>query len=352
MSMSKKTIKLVMLGMCVMGLMACSEDKAAQSSAEQTTEQAKATGKQASTDYPQATVGVTISSIETNPFFQEAYKTAETVGKEQSNLTVLLDSADNDQVRQNAQLEEMKAKGAKAFVINLADIKQGSEVIKKYCGQVAMVFFNRNPGDKELAACPTAYFVDGDAIQAGVMQGTKVLELWKAHPEWDKNKDGKIQYAMLEGIPGHAGAMARTKWSISTMKSYPNISVPVESVFHDYAMFQTAAAKDMIDTWSSDPNFERVEVILANNDSMALGAVESLKAKDIKLPIFGIDAVAAAKTAIANGEMTATIFNDYDAQIRTALRLAANLATQKDPVEGISWQLRNKTILIPYQEVQ
>ncbi|MDO5650722.1 MAG: galactose ABC transporter substrate-binding protein [Moraxella sp.] len=302
--------------------------------------------------YPTAHVGVSVSSIATNPFFQAMNQSFKDVGTEQPSLTLELTSADNDEALQLQQLDDMVKKGAKALVVNLVSVKTGAEVTDKYCKQnIPVVYFNRSPGDKNLAGCQTAYFVDGDAAQAGVLQGLKVLSLWKENPNWDKNKDGKIQFAILQGIPGHAGSEARTKWVIGTMQNYPNLGQPVESLFQDHAMFQRQKAQEIVQTWIADPNFQNVEVILANNDTMALGIIDALKAASIKLPVFGIDGSAEALKAVQSGDMQATVLNDANNQARTALRLAANLAAGVEPLSGIPYKMEYRVINVPYQEI-
>lgn len=302
--------------------------------------------------FPQATIGASISSIETNPFFQGMYKSIETVGKEQSNLTLMLDSAANQQDKQNTQLDGMIERGAKALVVNLADVSFGAEMVKKYCEKnIPVVYINRSPAEKSLAACETAYFVDGDAAQAGVLQGLQVLKGWKANPHWDKNKDGIIQYAMIEGIPNHAGAMARTKWSVGTMENYPNLGVSVQKVLQDYAMFQGQAAKDLMSKWVAQPEFANVEVVLANNDTMALGALEILQQNNQKIPVFGIDGSKVALNALNSGSLSGTVFNDFDGQSRTAVRMAANLAAGKPVLEGVPYEMEYRIVKIPYQDI-
>lgn len=302
--------------------------------------------------FPQSTIGASVSSIETNPFFQGMYKSMENVGKEQSDLTLLLDSAANQQDKQNTQLDGMIERGAKALVVNLADVGFGAEMVKKYCDKkIPVVYINRSPNEKSLAACDTAYFVDGDAAQAGVLQGLQVLKAWQANPQWDKNKDGKIQYAMIEGIPNHAGAMARTKWSVGTMENYPSLGVPVQKVLQDYGMFQAQATKELMSKWVAQPEFANVEVILANNDTMALGAVEILQQNNQKLPVFGIDGSKAALEALNSGTMSGTVFNDFDAQSRTAVRMAANLAAGKPVLEGVPYEMEYKVVKVPYQDI-
>ena len=303
-------------------------------------------------NYPTATVGANVSDIRTNPFFQGMYAAFEQAGKDHSSLKLFVESAEGNQDKQDAQLQDMIQRGAKALVVNLADVSKGGDFVHKMCqAKIPVVYINRSPGDKNLASCDTAYFVDGDAAQAGVLQGLQVLNAWKAHPEWDKNKDGVVQYAMIEGIPGHAGAQARTKWSVSTMEFYPNSGVPVAKVLQDTAMFQTAAAEELLEKWLALPEFQNVEVILANNDSMALGAINTLKKHGVKLPIFGIDGSKTALEAVKNGDLVGTVFNDYEEQAKTAVRIAANLAAGNPVMSGIEYGVEYKVVKVPYQDI-
>lgn len=336
----KRLVSSTLFMTCLTGLLACSNG---QQQAEQTQ----------STTYPTATIGVDISSIESNPFFQGAYRSFEDTAKEQPTITLLLDSAKDDQSLQLQQLEEMRNKQAKALIVNLIEAEKGKEIVDKYCAQgVILVFFDRGPDEKSLAGCENAYLVQGDSTQAGITQGLQVLKMWEENPAWDKNGDGVIQYAMLEGIPGHSAAVARTKWSIGTMQNYPNIGRPAEKVFQDTANYSDVEARQLVSKWSNDPNFSRVEVILANNDGMALGAVAALKEKGIRLPIFGVDGVTDAVQAIKNGDMAGTVLNDFDNQAKTSLRLAANLVAGEPALSGIEYKMDHRIIQIPYQEIQ
>lgn len=341
MAVVKKTLQYSTLGVCMLGLTACP-----------LTGGDKKTDNQAQTPYPEATIGVTISSIESNPFFQGAYKAFEAIGTEQSAVTLLLDSAKDDQKLQLKQLEEMKNKGAKALIINLIEAEAGTEIVDKYCDSgMVLVFFDRSPGDKNLAKCQNAYLVHGDSNQAGITQGLQVLELWDKNPTWDKNQDGVIQFAMLEGIPGHSAAVSRTKWSIGTMKNYPNLGKPVQMIFQDTAMYQEGHAYNLVKSWMAKPDFAKVEVILANNDGMALGAVRALKEKNMRLPIFGVDGIDEAMQAIQSGDMAATVLNDYTNQAKAAMRLAANLVAGKSPLAGVDYKMEYRVIQVPYQNV-
>ena len=279
--------------------------------------------------YPNTTVGISMSSIATNPFFKNTYRIYGEVTKENSaTLKTFINSADNDQVKQNTQLEE------------------------NWCNKkIPVVYFNRSPGARNLANCATAYFVDGDMAQAAVYQGVQVLERWKENPSWDKNKDGVIQYAMIMGLPEHEGTISRTKWAISTLETYPKLNQKTEKVFQDFGLFQGAKSEALVNDWIERPEFSKVEVILANNDTMALGASVALEKHHIQLPIFGIDGSKDALEAVKQGKMAGTVFNDFDEQARVSLRMAANLATGKNPMEGLSQHLEYKTVLINAHDI-
>lgn len=300
--------------------------------------------------YPKTQVGVAVSTIETSAYRDGFYNYAKSVGESQSNLAVMVDQAGNDQATQNKQIEDMINKGAKALVINMVDITQGEELVNRYCGKVPMVFFNRSPGEKVLANCEKAYFVDGDPAQAGVLQGLEVLKHWSKHPEWDKNKDGKIQFALVKGIPGHFSGKARSQWAVGTMENYPSLGVPVQEIMSDFGLFQALETKNIANRWVLNPSFSQVEVILANNDTMALGVVEVLKERNLKVPVFGIDASADGLKAVERGDMVATVFNDYKLQTETALRMASNLAADLPVDQNLPFKLDYKTVYVPFKE--
>lgn len=301
--------------------------------------------------YPKTQIGVTVSSIETNPYFQGFYNHVKSVSEKQSDLTIVMDHANNDQVLQDKQFEDMKNKGAKALIINMADINQGADVVNRYCGKIPLVFFNRSPGEKALANCEKAYFVDGDPAQAGVLQGLEVLKNWSKNPQWDKNKDGKIQFAIVKGIPGHFSGKARSQWAVGTMENYPSLGVPVQEIFSEFGLFQFNEAKNITNKWVAHPSFSQVEVIIANNDTMALGVIDVLKEKNLKVPVFGIDGSAPAREAVKRGDMIATVFNDYETQAEVSLRIASNLASDLPADANLPFKLDYKTVLVPFKDL-
>jgi len=110
-------------------------------------------------------------------------------------------------------------------------------------------------------------YVGIDPNAQGIAQGELIEKLWKENPDLDLNKDGVIQYVMLTGEPGHPDAVARTKYSISTLNDH---GIKTEELHQDTAMWDTATAKDKMDAWLSGPNGSKIEVVISNNEYFSL----------------------------------------------------------------------------------
>ncbi|MBR6026581.1 MAG: substrate-binding domain-containing protein [Neisseriaceae bacterium] len=295
---------------------------------------------------PPASIGAVVSSIDSNPFFQGMYKSFQEVDSENSQLKIQLEASKDDQKLQDSQIEAMLNSGAKALVVNLADASVGNQFAEKMCArQIPVVYINRSPSAKVLQNCNIAYFVGSDDNQAGILQAQLVLENWNEHPEWDKNSDGKMQIAVLEGNPAISSSKIRSSWAVSSLKFAPEIGVGsdgVDIVFMETGRYNQQVANEVVNKWSESPDFNKIEVILAGNDNMALGAADALDSKGKKIPIFGIDGVPKAQDAVKQGRVYATIINDYDEQVRVAVRIAANLANSRPANEGIFYDMDEK----------
>ena len=73
----------------------------------------------------------------------------------------------------------------------------------------------------------------------------------------------------------------------------------------------------------SGPNANKIEVVIANNDAMAMGAVEALKAHNkASIPVFGVDALPEALALVKSGAMAGTVLNDADNRAKATFELA------------------------------
>ena len=290
-------------------------------------------------------IGLTAYKFDDNfiALFRKAFE-AEAAAKADTVEVTAIDSQ-NSVATEKEQIEAVLEKGVKAFAINLVDASAADGIINLLKEKnIPVVFYNRKPSDGAIASYDKLYYVGIDPNAQGIAQGELIEKLWKENPDLDLNKDGVIQYVMLTGEPGHPDAVARTKYSISTLNDH---GIKTEELHQDTAMWDTATAKDKMDAWLSGPNGSKIEVVICNNDGMALGAIESMKATGKILPTFGVDALPEALVKIEAGEMAGTVLNDAKGQASATFNMVVNLAAGKEPTEGTDLKLDNKIILIP-----
>ncbi|QEH18588.1 galactose/glucose ABC transporter substrate-binding protein MglB [Histophilus somni] len=290
-------------------------------------------------------IGVTIYKYDDNFMSlmrQEIDKEAKAVG----GLELLMNDSQNAQSVQNDQVDVLISKGVKTLAINLVDPAAAPTVIKKAKSEdIPVIFFNKDPGAKAIGSYDHAYYVGTDPKESGLIQGDLIAKHWKANSAYDLNKDGKIQYVLLKGEPGHPDAEARTKYVIEALNAQ---GIQSEQLFIDTGMWDAAMAKDKVDAWLSSSKANEIEVIISNNDGMAMGALEATKAHGKKLPIFGVDALPEVLQLIKKGEMAGTVLNDGVNQGKAVVQLAKNLAQGKPATEGTNWKLEKRVVRIPY----
>jgi len=291
-------------------------------------------------------IGVTVYRYDDN-FMSTVRQRIEEVAKNDKNVEVLMNDSQNDQSKQNDQVDVLIAKGVDALAINLVDPAAASTIIQKAKSEdIPVVFYNKEPSKADMESYDKAYYVGTDSKESGVIQGEIIAKHWKANLAWDLNKDGVLQYVLLKGEPGHPDAEARTTYVTQTLNEK---GIKTQELHMDTGMWDAAMAKDKMEAWLSGPNGEKIEVVIANNDGMAMGAVEALKANGkAKTPVFGVDALAEVLVMVENGDVAGTVLNDGLNQGQATYEIAKNLAEGKKPTEGTKWELKDKVLRVPY----
>lgn len=290
-------------------------------------------------------IGVTIYKYDDN-FMALMRKEIDKEAVNHKEIKLLMNDSQNSQAIQTEQVDTLLSKGVKALAINLVDPSASKTIIGKAKAEdVPVVFFNKDPGAKAIASYDHAYYVGTDPKESGLIQGGLIAKQWKANPAFDLNKDGKIQYVLLKGEPGHPDAEARSKYVVEELN---RLGIQTEELYSDTGMWDAAMAKDKTDAWLTSPKANSIEVIIANNDGMAMGALEASKAHGKKLPIFGVDALPEVLQLIKKGEIAGTVLNDGVNQAKAVVQLSANLADGKPAAEGTSWKLQDRVVRVPY----
>lgn len=252
-------------------------------------------------------------------------------------LGVGVDIADsqNKQPTQNDQVDSFITKGVNALAVNPVDRTAAGPIIEKAkAADLGVVFLNREPEVTDMMSYNKAYYVGARAEESGTMSGEIVVDYFKANPTADKNGDGIVQYVMLQGEPGHQDATLRSEYSVKAMEDG---GLKVESLATDTAMWDKAQATDKMAGFITKFGVDKIEVILANNDDMALGAIEALKAQGYNtgdaakyIPVVGVDATAPALDAMEKGELLGTVLNDAKNQGIATMTLASLLANKSE----------------------
>jgi methyl-galactoside transport system substrate-binding protein len=295
-------------------------------------------------------LGVAIYKFD-DTFMSSVRRSIEANAKDKAELNIV--DSQNQQATQNDQTDTFLTQGFKSIAINPVDRTAAGVILAKAkTANIPVVFFNREPLPEDMKKWDKVYYVGAKAEQSGTMQGEIAAEYWKAHPEADKNKDGKMQYIMLKGEPGHQDAELRTRYSI---KAVTDAGIKIQKLAEDTGMWDRVKGQEKMGAFLAAYG-DKIEVVFANNDDMALGAIEALKAqgyfKDKKfMPVVGVDATAPALDALAAGTLLGTVLNDGDNQGKATFELAYSLAKDGKAATTVSKIEDGKYVWVPYQKV-
>ena len=305
---------------------------------------------------PDDPVGVCIYKFDDT--FMTGVRNAMKAEMEKQGGEIEIVDSQNKQPTQNDQVDAYISKGASALIVNPVDRTAAQPLMEKAKAEdLPIVFVNREPYEDVMNAYDKIWYVGAKAEESGTQSGQIIADYFKAHPEADKNKDGKIQYIMIRGEQGHQDATLRTEYSTKAMK---DAGFEIVELGNDTANWDKVQATDKMKGFISAVGVDAIEAVLANNDDMALGAIEALKAEGYNMgdpakyiPVVGVDATAPALEAMSKGEMLGTVLNDADNQGYAAVRVAVVAADEK-PVteESIGYKITDgKYIWIPYRPV-
>ncbi len=338
--MKKKFLALLMASVMMLGLAACGG-----------TDNAEKDADAASAELPK--VGVLIYKYDDT--YISTVRNALTKALD-GKAVIEMQDGKNDQATQNDQLDVMIEKGVDVLCVNMVDAKAASGVVEKASAAgIPTIFFNREPDSDTIKTYDKACFIGTNAADAGKMQGDIIKEIFDEHPEYDLNGDGKIQYTMFQGEPDNPEAIARTKYSVD--QAVAN-GLQMEQVGETQVCnWDTETAQKAMEAILA-ANEGKVELVIANNDGMAIGCIAALSNIGYNtgaegapfVPVIGVDATDAAKDAISKGQMSATVLQDGEAMGNAIAAVALNAAAGADFLEGTEYAFDDTGIAvrIPY----
>lgn len=298
-------------------------------------------------------VGVTYydqSDIFLNELLECFKKEIQELESEERKISVTIQGAGGSQRTQDDQVKELIDGGCNVLCVNLVDRTDPSEIIDLAReNQIPIIFFNREPVAEDMAQWEQLYYVGAKAEESGTMQGEMAAEAIKANPQIDRNKDGKIQYVVLEGEPGHQDTIIRTENAVEALKAG---GIELEKLSYGLANWNRAQAENRMSQMISQYQ-TKIELVLANNDEMALGAMdayEKLNYTESTLPLFfGIDGTKVGLEAVRDSRLSGTVYNDKEGQAKAMAKLAEALVTG-DRTENMDFE-NGKYVYLSYEKV-
>ena len=255
--------------------------------------------------------------------------------------------AHSDMATQLDQLNTLISQGVKYFVVVPA-VTEGSEQLASIIAakKGGAAFSNTAPTVAALKKSSNFFLASSPESIAGSIQADIVDAYFKKFPQ-KLGPEKSINLILFLGQLGHPAQIYRTE---AVLKDLGKKGYKVNIIAKDTANWQPDEAQQKMDAWLNAYK-GKFNLILANNDAMALGAVESLitakyvddpanPTKDVdgdgtflKVPVIGVDATQVALRSMSENKLYATVLQDAAAQAATAFELAHTLAT-KGSVNG------------------
>ena len=241
--------------------------------------------------------------------------------------------AGGDANTQNSQLENMIASGVNAIILIPGDATAQAVMVEEAHAQNIPVI---ELCTKTEAEDYRTSFVGSDDIVAGRMLMEYLGDL----------VDGKGDMIIFHGPTGVSAEINRHTGAQQMIKEKNwDIKVVAEKVCN-WSREEAMTAMENIITSGM-----KFDIIFAENDEMAVGALSALKDSGLKYVIGGIDAIPDAVQAVADGDMDCTFFQDYITQAKTALDVAIKAASgeQVDASYDIDFVLITKENVADFQ---
>lgn len=244
----------------------------------------------------------------------------------QDGVTLQIEDAQNDVGKQLNQIQNFIASGVDAIIVNPVDTDATVAMSEAAAAAgVALVYVNRQPVNVDTLPEKQA-FVASNELESGTLQTKEICRLL--------TEAGKTEAkaVVMMGELSNQAARVRTQ-DIKDVIGTPECGF-ITIVEEQTANWSRTQGSDLMTNWLSAG--VQFDAVIANNDEMAIGAIQALKAAGIAMDaviVGGIDATADALAAMAAGDLDVTVFQNAAGQgqgaVEAALKLSKSEAVEK-----------------------
>lgn len=281
--------------------------------AAQTESQTTETGTDTAAACTDLRVGVTVYDM--SSFITQGQEGMEAFA-EANGIELLWNSAGGDVATQATQVETLINQGVDAIIIVpvAADSLQSQLQAAADAG-IPVLAVNTTLADESLITSA----VLPDDVAAGAQQMEQMAAAL----------GGKGNIVILQGPLGSSPELDRTAGIESVLEKYPDIKV----LAMDTANWKRDEAANKVANWITSFG-DDLDGIVAENDDMALGAIQAMKEAGIKLPVVGIDGIEDGLRAVQSGDMIGSSLQHGRVELAAGLAVAQKVACG-EPVEKV-----------------
>lgn len=251
-------------------------------------------------------------------------------------VNLQVEDATDDVAKQLDQINNFIASGVDAIIVNAVDTSatEAMSAAAQSAG-VPLVYVNREPVNVDTLPDNQA-FVASNEIESGTLAAFEACKLLRA-----AGKAGGARGYMLMGQLSNQAAIQRSKDVEDVIgMDMCNFITLIDKQTAEWSRDQ---AQDLMTNWLSSG--EDFDVVFANNDEMAIGAIQALKASGISMEevvVTGVDATQDALLSMQSGDLDVTVFQDAHGQGAGSVDAALALAAGEDV---------DQKVYIPFQLV-
>lgn len=264
-------------------------------------------------------IGVTMAAFDDT--FLTILRNGLSESAKKAGASAQIEDAQNDVGKQLSQIHNMIAQKYDAIIVNPVDTDVTPKITKMVTdAKIPLVYVNRKPVDFEKLPAGVA-FVASDEKVSGTIQTQQVCKLL----------GGKGQVLVLMGELSNEAARTRTKDIDDVLATKECSGIKIADKRE--GKWSRTAAQDITTNWLSSG--VKFDAIISNNDEMALGAINALKAAKKWTPksiVAGIDATPDALASMKAGDLKVTVFQNAAGQGSGSVDAAIKLI-KKQPVD-------------------
>ncbi len=267
------------------------------------------------------TVGVSMAVFDDN--FLTSVRASMRERAQQLDIPIQFEDAQNDIGRQLNQIQNFIAQHVDAIIVTPVDTDATPRMTRLVVAAgIPLVYVNRMPADRQLP--PHVSFVGSDESQSGTLEMAEVCRLL----------NGRGDIVVLMGELTNQSARQRTL-DVEQVLARPACH-GIRVLDRQAADWKRTEAADLMTNWLSAGL--RPQAVVANDDEMAIGAIQSLKQARLldSTIVAGIDATPDALVAMRAGQLKVTVFQNAPAQGRGAVDTAVKLM-HNEPAPSFVW---------------